>query len=166
MQKRGHQNKKLPSQLRDESRYATPAVPPLLSHLWPVTARGYCLRGDHPLPPTCSSLDFLRRTAPWRVRCGRSLGLAPSPIRCEFLRQLLFHFNAGVRRMSLFSCCIMYHTHKYMSSLFQVGLCYQLEVNVSNQRRGFGVRWLQRATVAVASSPYWNEGMPNQYVSK
>src|SRR5204863_9495786 len=75
-------NKKLPS-LTQGTRVQTPVVPPFLSHLWPVTARGYFVHGDHPFPPTCSPLSFLRRTARWRVRGNRSIRLASFPDSLE-----------------------------------------------------------------------------------
>lgn len=112
-------NKKLPPQARDES--TTPAVPPLLSHLWPVTAPGYCLRGYQPPHPTCSPrCGFLRRAAHGPVHRWGFSGFHHLPIRCKHPFRLLIPLIAGLRHTPLFNCVAQFSTQM---RIMQARLC-------------------------------------------
>src|SRR5215212_8606470 len=80
---------------RDESLHA-PAVPPYLSHFWPVTARGYSVRGNHPLPPTCRAGGpaFFGGTLGGGFATAGCVRLSPPLIRWPSRAALLFHVNA------------------------------------------------------------------------
>ncbi len=113
-------NKKLPPQARDES--MAPAVPPFLSHLWPVTALGYLLRGYQPPHPTCSPrCGFLRRAAHGPVHRWGFSGFHHLPIRCKHPSRLLIPLIAGLRHLPLFDCVAKFSIHnEIMQPCFRI----------------------------------------------